>query len=172
MEVNIETTNKIELLLDRFEYLKKTYIEIILNMIDFSTSKNILPIKIYFMVRYIKDYIKNNEIEIIESGINYLLPNKNDILNFNINNLDELEDNLSIKEIKKNIDNISNNKEFSPNKFNGNYDTTVSKSSEIIKLIIEIKENSKKLTSIEIETIKKYIELLISILEKIKILYE
>jgi hypothetical protein len=164
MEVKLETTNKIDLLLDRFEYLKQNYIEIILNMIDFSTSKNILPMKIYFMVKYIKDYIKNNEIEMIESGINYLLPNKDDILNFNINNLDELEDNLSIKEIKKNI-NAQVTSGLS-------YEQSFQKSNEIIKLIIEIKENSKKLNIIEIQTIKKYIELLISILEKIKILYE
>jgi hypothetical protein len=153
MKVNIDKSTKIELLLERFEYLKNSYIEVILNMIDFSLNKNILPMKIYFMIKYVKDYIKNNEIEIIESGINYLIPNKDDILNFNINNLDELEDNLSIKEIKKNIDNISND-------------------NEIIKLIIEIKENSKKLNSVEIQTIKKYVELLISILEKIKFLYE
>jgi hypothetical protein len=153
MKVSIDKSTKIELLLERFEYLKNSYIEVILNMIDFSLNKNILPMKVYFMIKYVKDYIKNNEIEIIESGINYLIPNKDDILNFNINNLDELEVNLSIKEIKKNIDNISND-------------------NEIIKLIIEIKENSKKLNSTEIQTIKKYVELLISILEKIKFLYE
>ena len=154
----METSNKINHLLDQFDYLKKNYIEIILNMIDYSMSKNILPIKVYFMITYMKEYINSNEIEIIESGINYLLPNKNDILNFNINNLDELEDNFcSILDVKKNISNNSNNN---------------SSNNEIIKLIIEIKENSKKLNKIEIETIKKYVELLISILEKIKILYE
>ncbi len=151
METNIETSSKIELLLERFEYLKKSYIEVILNMIEYSMSKNILPMKVYFMINYMKEYINNNEIDIIESGINYLLPNKKDIINFNINNLDELEDNL-----KKNLTDHSNR----------------SNDNQILKLIIEIKENSKKLNKVEIETIKKYVELIISILEKIKILYE
>jgi 5'-3' exonuclease len=91
-------------------------------------------------------------LEILEGGIMHLLPNKDDILNFNIDNLDELDDNLSIKEIKNNI---SNN---NPN--------------EILNLVIEIKNNSKKLNKLEIETIKEYVQLLILVLEKIKILYE
>ena len=148
----IKVFNKKDLILDQFEYLKKSYIEIILNMIDYSITKNILPIKAYFMIKYIKDYINNNEIEILEGGIMHLLPNKDDILNFNIDNLDELDDNLSIKEIKNNI---SNN---NPN--------------EILNLVIEIKNNSKKLNKLEIETIKEYVQLLILVLEKIKILYE
>ena len=159
--MDVKQTNKMELLLDQFEYLKKSYIEIILNMIDYSMSKNILPMKIYFMINYMKKYINDNEMEIIESGINYLIPNKDDILNFNINNLDEIEDCF----IKKNINNNSNNSNNSSNSNNSN-------NNEIIKLIVEIKENSKKLNKVEIETIKKYVELIISILEKIKILYE
>jgi hypothetical protein len=155
--MDVEQSNKMELLLDQFEYLKKSYVDIILNMIDYSMTKNILPMKIYFMINYMKKYINDNEIEIIESGINYLIPNKDDILNFNINNLDEIEDCF----IKKNINN--NNLNNSNNNSNNN---------EIIKLIVEIKENSKKLNKVEIDTIKKYVELIISILEKIKILYE
>jgi hypothetical protein len=149
----IEVSNKTELILDQFEYLKKSYIEIIINMIDYSITKNILPMKAYFMIKYIKDYINNNEIEILEGGIQHLLPNKSDILNFNIDNLDELDDNLSIKEIKNNINNNNNQ-------------------NEILNLVIEIKNNSKKLNKLEIDTIKEYVQLLILVLEKIKILYE
>jgi hypothetical protein len=138
------------LLLDQFDYLKKNYIEIIINMLDFSLTKKILPTKAYFMTKYIKDYIINNEMEILEAGISYLLPNKNDILNFNIDNLNELDDNFNLTTIK--VD--DNNK------------------NEILKLIIDIKNNSKKLNKIEIETIKNYIQLIILVLEKIKILYE
>jgi hypothetical protein len=128
-------------------------------MLDFSLTKKILPAKVYFMTKYIKDYIINNEMEILETGISYLLPNKDDILNFNIDNLNELDDNFNLTLI-----NINNN--------DNNNDNNNNNKNEILKLIIDIKNNSKKLNKIEIETIKNYIQLIILVLEKIKILYE
>ena len=144
----IHNIHKIEALLDQFDYLKKNYIEIILNMIDYSLKKNILPLKIYALTSFYKGYIKNNDIYILENGIKYVLPYKEEILNFNINNLDELDN--TYESLKK---------------FN-------TSENDIFNIIIEIKNNLKKLNENDINTIKQYVELIISILEKIKILYQ
>jgi hypothetical protein len=107
------------------------------------------------MVSYIKEYISENKIELLENGIKYLLPNKYDILNFNINNLDEIENS---------INDISNIKMVDEN-------YKINNKNEMLKLILEIKNNSKKLDRIDLDIIKRYVELLISILEQITDLY-
>jgi len=155
MDIKLSNLNNMNAILDEFEYLKKSYVEIILNLIDFSCNKKILPIKFNFMVSYIKEYISENKIELLENGIKYLLPNKYDILNFNINNLDEIENS---------INDISNIKMVDEN-------YKINNKNDMLKLILEIKNNSKKLDRIDLDIIKRYVELLISILEQITDLY-
>jgi len=163
--MNTVTNNDIKL--SRFEYLLNNYIEIIDNLIDFALTRKLLPFKITFGMGYIKNYIKNNKIEILENGIIYLLNNKNEILNFNIDVLDELDsdndDNISRKNYVNNIDNIKNKLSDDNKNINSN---------EILNFIIDIKNNSKKLDKIDINLVKQYIELLLIILEEIKLLYE
>ena len=145
--------------LETYNFLMDTYVNTINELIDNSYSFNILPLKIIFGISYIKKYINENRFEILENGINYLVPNKEIILNFDINKLDDLDidsnDNISIKtcvnKLKKN--NIE------------------SESDDILNLIIDIKNNTKKLKTKDIQIIKKYFELIIIILEKIKNLF-
>ena len=159
--MNTVTNNDIKL--SRFEYLLNNYIEIIDNLIDFALTRKLLPFKITFAIGYIKNYIKNNKIEILENGIIYLLNSKNDILNFNINVLDELDSDYDDNISRKNIDNIKNKLLDDSKNINSN---------EILNFIIDIKNNSKKLDKIDINLVKQYIELLLIILEEIKLLYE
>ena len=147
--------------IESYNYLMDTYIEIIHKLINFSLNNNLLPFKIIMGINYLRKYVNENRLEILENSINYLLTYKEIILNFNIEKLDDLDDdsddNISRKECVNNIKNINNN--IVDKKF---------KENEILELIIEIKNNSKKLSKNDIDIIKKYFELLISILEQIK----
>jgi vacuolar-type H+-ATPase subunit F/Vma7 len=148
---NLEAEYKIE----TYNFLMETYIETIHKLIDITVEKRILPLKIAFASNFIKEYVKDNRIEILEQSIIHILGNKETILNFDIANLDELDkdmcDNISVKSYL--------------NKIKKTEDTG------IIDLIIEIKNNSKTLSEYNIALIKKYFELMINILEKIKELF-
>lgn len=151
----------IDFKLENYNYLVNSYIETIINLVDCSNSLNILPFKIKFCLSYIKDYIVNNKIEVLENGIKYLLINKDIIINFNLDKLNELDedsdDNVSIKSCinnMKKLKNIDSNQE-----------------DDLLNLIIEIKNNSKKLSENKINIIKEYFELLICILENIQNLF-
>jgi len=143
--------------LKNYNILVNSYIETINKLIDSAYSFGILPIKIMLFTNYIKNYIIENKLIALENGINYLLTNKEIILNFNINNLEDLDqdsdDNVSIKSC---INNIKDSKHFE------------SSQDDIINIMIEIKNNSKKLSEKNIDIIKQYFELLILILENIK----
>lgn len=74
-------------------------------------SKRILPLKMVLGMNILKEYIKNNKVVLIQHGIQYLLCNKEIILNFNLDELDELDDenndNISRRQC---LDNITNTK--------------------------------------------------------------
>lgn len=157
--------------LEVYNYLMETYIDTINKLIDTSYSLGILPFKAILGMNWIKKHISENRVETLQNGIVYLLENKEIILNFDLSKLDELDedsdDNMSIKScvnkfknnnisLKNNISNTTNN---------------VSGSDDMLNLIIEIKNNTKKISQDDIEIIKKYFELLIIILEKIKKLF-
>ena len=146
---------------NHYNFLMDNYIEIILNLIDYSYSNNILPIKLFFVINYFKNYINDNRINILQNGLNLLLENKEIIINFDINNLDQLDvdddDNVSIKQCVKNMEKC--NSEFNEN-------------NELLNLIIDIKNNTKKLSNDKILTIKKYFEILLNILEEIKKIFD
>lgn len=152
--------------LNTFDLLVNNYIEVIDNLIDLSLRNNLLPIKLVITIPFLRDYVKTNRIVLLEHGIIYLLKNKEQILNFSLDKLDELDDdsddNVSRKECKNNITDIKNKLSSDLKNIEGN---------EILNIIIEIKNNSKKLDKQNIDLIRNYINLLIIILEEIKKLF-
>jgi hypothetical protein len=147
-----------------FTELSNKYITIIENIIDFSVSKKIVPIKIILGSDLLKKYIRDNKVELIKNGAEYLLNYKEYILNFNLNNLDELDnesdDNISRKSYLENINQAK--KIINEPKY---------KENEILDIIIDIKNKAKILTEIDKSIIKGYIEILILVLEKIRDLF-
>lgn len=152
-------------LFEKYNYLMDIYIDTIIKLIDTSYSLKILPLKIMFGLGLIKNHIQSNRFDILQNGFNYLLTNKETILNFDMNNLNELDedfdDNVSIKSCINNIKYYQQTKQIDTNNF-------ISDSDDILNLIIEIKNNAKNLHSDDIFLIKNYFELLIIILENIK----
>jgi hypothetical protein len=146
-----------------YENLMNDYIELIHNLIDSSCKMKILPLKIMFSIGLIKNYINENKLIMLENGIEYILANKTTILNFDTTKLDELDidtdDNVSIKSC------INNYKK--SNQINSIDD----EQDAILNLIIDIKNNSKKLSQMEMDIIKSYIELIIIVLEQIQNLF-
>ena len=152
-------------LFEQYNYLMDMYIDTIIKLIDTSYSFKILPFKIMFGLRFIKNHIQSNRFDILQNGLDYLLTNKETILNFDFNNLNELDedfdDNVSIKSCINNIKKYQETKQI-------NAEDVISNSDEMLNLIIEIKNNTKKLHQDDLIIIKKYFELLVSILENIK----
>ena len=147
-----------------FMNLSDKYISVINNIIEYSVSKKIVPLKIILGIDFLKKYIINNKVELIKNGVEYLLGYKEDILNFDLKNLDELdndsEDNISRKNC---IDNISQVKKIiNEQKY---------KENEILDIIIEIKNKAKNLNEMDRSIIKGYMEILIMILENIRDLF-
>jgi hypothetical protein len=148
-----------QLAIEKFNYLTNQYIELIINLIDYCEEKKILPKKITFFLDTIKKNLNENKFEIIQNSLLHILENKETILNFSLDSLEDSDDksnnNLNnIYQLKKLIKNTNQNE------------------LEIINLIIEIKKNAKTLLIKEdIMIIKDYIEIMIMILEKIKILF-
>lgn len=163
----METNQNETILITQYDYLMETYINTIIQLIDTSYSMRILPLKVMFGLSWIKKYIESNRFEVLENGINYLLENKDTVLNFSIDKLDELDedfdDNVSIKSC------ISNIKQTNSNIVNSS--NVITDSDDMLNLMIEIKNNTKKLCEEDIMIIKSYFELLIIILEKIKNLF-
>ncbi len=154
-----------ELKLEKFNYLTENYIELINNLLIFSNEKNILPKKISFCLPIIRNYLEENKLEVIQNSITYILENKETILNFSLESLDDFSDNSSTDSLK----NISQLKKIiEENNFNKLNNNEI----EILNIIIEIKKKSNLLNKEDINIIKNYIEVMIIILEKIKILFK
>lgn len=157
----MEYFNKI----DTFTHLSDKYLDVMNKILDYSVSKNLLPLKVTFGIGLLKKYIQENKIRLVQYGVEYLLNHKDYILNFSIDSLDELdtdsEDNVSRKSC---INNISKAKQV----INLDID---SEENEIMNLIIEIKNKAKTLNNTERTIVKGYIEVLIMILENIRDLF-
>lgn len=156
--------------MDKFEqynYLMETYITTLIQLIDTSYSMKILPLKIMFGLGWIKKYIQENTFDVLQNGVDYLLTNKDIILNFDVENLnvldEDFDDNVSVKSC---INNIKQNQHLIQTNIN------ISDSNDMLNLIIEIKNNTKKLCSSDIAIIKSFFELLIIILEKIQKIFD
>jgi len=144
---------------EKFNYLTNQYIELIINLIDYCNEKKILPTKIIFFLDLIKKNLNENKFEIVQNSLLHILENKETILNFSIDSLEEDNDDKS-----NNLNNIYQLKKLIKN--------TDQNELEIINLIIDIKKNAKTLLiKDDITIIKDYIEIMIMILEKIKILF-
>jgi hypothetical protein len=150
--------------INSFVNLSDKYIETIEKLLEYSMSKKILPLKILLGMKLIKNYIHNNKVSLIQNGVQYLLGYKEIILNFDLSNLDDLDedydDNISRKSC---LNNITKVKEIINEK---NFDDI-----DILNLIIEIKNNAKILNNTDKEIIRGYMEILILILEKIRELF-
>jgi len=148
-----------DLAVEKFNYLTNQYIELIINLIDYCNEKKILPKKIIFFIDIIKKNLNENKYEIIQNSLNHILENKEIILNFSLDSLDE--DN---NEKSNNLNNIYQLKKLIKD--------TNHNELEIINLLIEIKKNAKiLLIKDDIMIIKDYIDIMIIILEKIKMLF-
>jgi len=148
-----------------YSKLSDKYLQIINNILEYAKIKNILPLKIIIGIEFLKKYINDNKIKLIQYGIGYLLNNKEYLLNFSLDALDELddisEDNISRKSCMNNINKAKNI-------IDKNLET---EDTEVLNIIIEIKNNAKKLNNKDRICIKKYIELLIICLENIRSLF-
>ena len=159
----MQYSNKI----DTFYGLSEKYVIVLDKILDYSISKNLLPVKISLGIGLFKNYIQENKIKLIQCGVEYLLNHKEQILNFSLENLDELDsdsdDNVSRKSCMNNINQV---KQVIKLDMDSSY-----KENEILNLIIEIKNKAKKLNETERTIVKGYIEVLIMILENIRDLF-
>ena len=166
MQTNTDTEAEAEIF-TQYNYLMDMYIDTIIKLIDTSYAMRILPLKIMFGLNYIKNHIQTNRLDILKNGLDYLLANKEIVLNFNIEKLNELDedfdDNVSIKSCITDI-----KQKQKQNRSSDANNEFITESDEMLNLIIDIKNNAKKLSSSDIEIIKKYFELLIIILESIE----
>jgi hypothetical protein len=157
----MEYLNKI----DNFKQLSDRYLTVIEKILDFSLEKRLLPLKVIFGFDLLKQYIIENKVKIIQYGVEYLLNHKEYILNFSLDSLDELdsdsEDNQSRKSCIKNIQHAKKAIQISID----------SEETEIMNLIIEIKNKAKRLNEMDRAIVKGYIEVLIMILENIRDLF-
>ena len=151
--------------IDTFTHLSDKYLNVMDKILDYSLSKNLLPLKVSLGIGLLKKYIQENKVGLIQYGVEYLLNHKEFILNFSLDSLDELdtdsEDNISRISC---INNINKAKQVIDPKIN-------SGENEILNLIIEIKNKAKKLNDTDRSIVKGYIEVLIMILENIRDLF-
>ena len=73
----MEYFNKI----DTFTHLSDKYLDVMNKILDYSVSKNLLPLKVTFGIGFLKKYIQENKIRLVQYGVEYLLNHKDYILN-------------------------------------------------------------------------------------------
>ncbi len=153
--------------MNMFDSLVNNYVEVINYLIDISLRNDILPLQIVMTIPFLREYIEKNRIVLLEHGILHILPNKEYILNFSMEKLEELDklddefdDNVTRKKCFNKISDVKTG-----------LDIKGVQDNQILNLLIEIKNNSKKLDKENIELIKNYINILVMILEEIKKLF-
>ena len=144
--------------LNIFNELTENYFLVIKSLMDLAKDKNIIPIRYIILIPVLTSYIDNNRVYIIQKSIITILNNKEKILNFSLNNL-ENDNTVNLEKIKTIIDreNLNNCRD---------------RESEFFDLIIQIKNNSLRLSEDDRNIFKAYIELMIKILEKIKCIFQ
>jgi len=144
--------------LNIFNELTENYFLVINNLMDLAKDKNIIPIRYIILIPVLTSYIENNRVYIIQKSIITILNNKEKIFNFSLNNL-ENDNTVNLEKIKTIIDreNLNNCRD---------------RESEFFDLIIQIKNNSLRLSAEDRNIFKSYIELMIKILEKIKCIFQ
>ena len=144
--------------LNIFNELTENYFLVIKSLMELAKDKNIIPIRYIILIPVLTSYIENNRVYIIQKSIITILNNKEKILNFSLNNL-ENDNTVNLEKIKTIIDreNLNNCRD---------------RESEFFDLIIQIKNNSLRLSEDDRNIFKAYIELMIKILEKIKCIFQ
>jgi hypothetical protein len=144
--------------LNIFNELTENYFLVINSLMELAKDKNIIPIRYIILIPVLTSYIENNKVYIIQKSIITILNNKEKILNFSLNNL-ENDNTVNLEKIKTIIDreNLNNCRD---------------RESEFFDLIIQIKNNSLRLSAEDRNIFKSYIELMIKILEKIKCIFQ
>ncbi len=144
--------------LNIFNELTENYFLVINSLMELAKDKNIIPIRYIILIPVLTSYIENNRVYIIQKSIITILNNKEKILNFSLNNL-ENDNTVNLEKIKTIIDreNLNNCRD---------------RESEFFDLIIQIKNNSLRLSAEDRNIFKSYIELMIKILEKIKCIFQ
>ena len=133
-------------------YLLENDFFILLNdLVDFMYNNQLVPRKMLLFKDYVKSYINNNKIFILKSALDELLTIKDDILNFDFDNLNEIDDfdNFTVK--------INKNKKDNNNEF--------------IDMIIELKDRAIKLDKKSRKILKELMSVIILILEQISDLF-
>ena len=136
------------------KYLKLSnlYEDILIGLIDFSYSKNILPIKYSFLYNKnkVKQLINENKKMLISCGIEYVLKFKDEIREFSIKEL-SCNNNLQIfDKIKEELNN------------------SLKDEVKIIEVIFDIINNSTNLRKQDYEVIQEFILTVVLILEKLQ----
>ena len=136
------------------KYLKLSnlYEDTLIGLIDFSYSKNILPIKYSFLYNKnkVKQLINENKKMLISCGIEYVLKFKDEIREFSIKEL-SCNNNLQIfDKIKEELNN------------------SLKDEVKIIEVIFDIINNSTNLRKQDYEVIQEFILTVVLILEKLQ----
>jgi hypothetical protein len=126
MQASLKHYNDNEVVqITQYNSLMDNYKEALCGIIDHVINLNIISLKMKIQIPFIKNYINDddNDSELLENGLCYLLENKDIILNFNFDNVLEFSDNYKqtssqnqvidliddlINLIKKNKNTISN----------------------------------------------------------------
>ena len=133
---------------DRYYQLENEFFVVIKEFIQFMYNNELVPRKLFLFQNYILSYIDENKIEIMQQALTKLLPMKDDILDFEFENL-------------QNVDDFDNMSHLSTGNINSGF----------IQLIIEVKHKAINLSKTSKKVIKQFMEIIILILEQIQILF-
>lgn len=136
-----------------FTILIDKYMMVINRLIDYLDENDMIPLKMVCMKEFIKEYIKSNRDVVVMNSIEIILKNKEDILNFEFE-----EDNKQIDNLRNIIEKKSKESEINI----GRYEM------EIVKMVMEAKDKSKRLGKDKREMIREYVEVMILILERMR----
>lgn len=86
---NMIDNENYDLKVEKYLMYMDNYKDALCNLIDYVKSLNIIPVKAKIKLPFIKNYINNedNDDELLTNGIEYLLNNRELIINFNIDNI-------------------------------------------------------------------------------------
>lgn len=138
---------------DQYYTLENDYFILLNDLVEFMYNNSLVPTKLILFKDIIKNYIQSNKIEIIKSSLENILPMKDEILDFNFDNLENLED----------LDNLTCRINSKRNNKIENY----SNSFEIFNMIIEVKDRAIKLSRNNKKILKQLLEIMILLLEEI-----
>jgi hypothetical protein len=136
-----------DITVSKFHELLNNYINYINNLIIFLNINNILPPQILLFLPFIKNYIENNKLDIL----NYSIIHKNEILNFTLDDFNDEDDNQTINTYKSKLDSFN-----------------IEGGINICDLLIEIKNKSKKINKKNTNILKKNIKKITNTLNEIQ----